>query len=80
LAKKKRVRTRSGEGRRRRSRLDELSEEGGPQEAAAFIAEAVSDLAALARQHKLEMIGFLLGMAQLEAEERVRLRGKRKLS
>jgi hypothetical protein len=67
-------------GRRRRSRTDELSGEGGPDEAAVFIAETVADLARLAHRHRLEMLGFLLRMAQLEAEERVRLRSKRKLS
>ena len=46
----------------------------------AFIAETVAELARLARRHKLEMLGHLLGMAQLEAEERLRLRSKRKLS
>jgi hypothetical protein len=34
----------------------------------------------LARRHKLDLLGRLLKMAQMEAEERVRLRGKRKLS
>jgi hypothetical protein len=57
-----------------------LSGEGGPDEAAAFIAETVADLARLAHRHRLEILGFLLRMAQLEAEERVRLRSKRKLS
>jgi hypothetical protein len=57
-----------------------LSGEGGPDEAAVFIAETVADLARLAYRHRLEILGFLLRMAQLEAEERVRLRSKRKLS
>jgi hypothetical protein len=47
---------------------------------AAFIAETVTDLARLAHRHRLETPGFLLRMAQLEAEERVRLRSKRRLS
>ena len=54
--------------------------EGGPDEAAAVIAETAADLARLARRHKLDMLGHLLGMAQLEAEEHLRLRGKRSLS
>ena len=46
----------------------------------AFIAETVADLGKLARRHRLEILGHLLGMAQLEAEEHLRLRSKRKLS
>ena len=54
--------------------------EGGPDEAVAFIAETVADLVKLAKRHKLEILRHLLAMAQLEAEERLRLRSKRKLS
>jgi hypothetical protein len=54
--------------------------DGGPEEAAAFIAESVAELARVARRHKLGVLVRLLEMAQMEAEERVRLRGKRKLS
>jgi hypothetical protein len=55
--------------------------DGGPDEAAAFIAEtAAAALARLARRHRLGMLVHLLEMAQMEAEERVRLRGKRNLS
>ena len=46
----------------------------------AFLAEAVAELSKLAKRHRLEILGHLLGMAQLEAEERLRLRSKRKLS
>ena len=46
----------------------------------AFISETVADLAGLARRHKLDMLSFLLGMAQLEAEEHLRLRSKANLS
>jgi hypothetical protein len=59
---------------------DELPGDGGPDEAAAFIAETTSALAKLARRHRLGMLVRLLDMAQMEAEERVRLRGKRNLS
>ena len=45
-----------------------------------FIAETVAALAILARRHDLGMLIRLLEMAQMEAEEFVRLRGKRKLS
>ena len=54
--------------------------DGGPDEAALFIAETVAALAILARRHDLGMLIRLLEMAQMEAEEFVRLRGKRKLS
>jgi len=46
--------------------------DGGPHEAASFIAESVLELAAVARRHRLETLGFLLDMARLEAEELVR--------
>jgi hypothetical protein len=54
--------------------------DGGPDEAAAFIAETVAELARVARRHRLGMLVRLLEMAQMEAEDHVRLRGKRKLS
>jgi hypothetical protein len=81
------VLTKTG-GRRRRassggaagSQNDEPPGDGGPDEAAEFIAETVAGLAGLARRHKLGMLIRLLEMAQMEAEERVRLRVKRNLS
>jgi hypothetical protein len=60
--------------------VEESDGEGGPDEAVAFIAETVADLVKLAKRHKLEILRHLLAMAQLEAEERLRLRSKRKLS
>jgi hypothetical protein len=80
LTKTRGRRTRTNQGNARRSRTEELSGEGGPDEAAAFIAETAAELAGLARRHKLEMLRFLLGMTQLEAEEHLRLRSKRNLS
>jgi hypothetical protein len=59
---------------------DDAPGDGGPDEAAVFIAETVAALAKLARRHKLGVLVRLLEMTQMEAEERVRLRGKRKLS
>ena len=50
-----------------------LLRDGGPREAAGLIAEAVADLLQLARRHGLDMLEFLLDMAQMEAEERIRL-------
>jgi hypothetical protein len=46
----------------------------------AYIAESVADLARLARRHNLEMLVRLLEMAQMEAQDRIQLRGKRNLS
>jgi hypothetical protein len=63
-----------------RERTVERGEEGGPDEAVAFIAETVAELAKLAERHRLEVLRHLLGMAQLEAEERLRTRSKHKLS
>jgi hypothetical protein len=54
--------------------------DGGPDEAAVLIAETTAELARVARRHKLGMLVRLLEMARMEAEEWVRLRGKRKLS
>ena len=64
----------------RQPRTSERGEEGGPDEAVAFIAETVAELVKLAERHRLEVLGHLLGMAQLEAEERLRTRSKHKLS
>ena len=61
-------------------RTADRGEEGGPDEAVAFIAETVAELVKLAERHRLEVLGHLLGMAQLEAEERLRTRSKHKLS
>jgi hypothetical protein len=46
----------------------------------AYIAENVADLARLARRHNLEILVRLLEMAQMEAQDRIRHRGKRNLS
>jgi hypothetical protein len=62
------------------SQNDETPGVGGPDEAAVFIAQTVAALARLARRHRLGMLVRLLEMTQMEAEERIRLRGKRKLS
>jgi hypothetical protein len=77
-------RKRKASGKKRDSppeeRITERGEEGGPDEAVAFIAETVAELVKLAERHRLEVLSHLLGMAQLEAEERLRTRSKRKLS
>ena len=61
--------------RRRRSTPTETDEpvgDGGPDEAACFIAGAVSELVPIARRFRLETLAYLLDMALMEAEERVR--------
>ena len=73
-------RKRAASGKFRGSPTDERGGEGGPDEAVAFIAETVAELTKLAARHRLDVLRHLLGMAQLEAEERLRLRSKRKLS
>ena len=80
MSKTKGGRKRASSGKGKRTRDDEPHGEGGPDEAAAFIAETAADLVKLARSHRLEMLGHLLRMAELEAEEYLRLRGKQKLS
>lgn len=50
--------------------------DGGPVEAAHYIKGAVSDLARLARRHRLDMLAYLLDMAHLEAEARLRPQGR----
>ena len=78
--KKSDRRRRASTGKDRHPGADEPRGDGGPDEAAAFIAENVADLARLAQRHRLEMLGHLLRMSQLEAEEHVRLRSKPRLS
>ena len=73
-------RTRPSSGRKGRSPTDDPPGEGGPDEAATFIAETLADLARIARRHHLDMLVSLLEMARMEADERIRLRGKDKLS
>jgi hypothetical protein len=73
----KRARVTSGAQARPRN---EEPEEGGVDEAVAFIAEQVSALRTLAARHKLDVLHHLLGMTKLEADEHLRLRSKRKLS
>jgi len=53
----------------RSANLPYTARDGGPKEAAAFIAEHLIGLARLARHHKLDMLGFLLDMALMEAKE-----------
>ena len=72
-------RARAASGVQERSRNEEPGE-GGADEAVAFIAEQTAALRKLAERHKLDVLHYLLGMTQLEADEHLRLRTKRKLS
>ncbi|NPU13707.1 hypothetical protein HL667_28280 [Bradyrhizobium sp. 83012] len=47
--------------------------------AAALIAEVTAGLSQLAQRHNLDMLDYLLRMANLEAEEHLRLRSKHRL-
>jgi hypothetical protein len=81
MASKKTGRKRRPSGsRRRRVVVIGPPEEADPDEAVAFIAELLADLARIARRHRLDLLTHLLSMAHLEAEEHVRLRSRRKLS
>ncbi|WP_426615617.1 hypothetical protein [Bradyrhizobium sp. McL0616] len=79
MAKPGKRRARAASGAEGRSRNEEPGE-GGADEAVAFIAEQVTALRKLAERHKLDVLHYLLGMTQLEADEHLRLRTKRKLS
>jgi hypothetical protein len=65
---------------KRRSLASEPPGEGGPDEAASFIAETLGNLSRLARRHRLDHLCYLLAVAQMEAEEHLRLRSRRRLS
>jgi hypothetical protein len=80
LTKPTRKRKRMSPSREPRQLPDDISEEGGADEATALIAETTQKLARIARRHNLEMLDYLLRMTHLEAEERLRLRSRRKLS
>ena len=79
MTKTGRRRTPQSSDKDRRPQTDDPPGDGGPEEAIAFIAETVADLAQLARRHQLDLLVRLLEMAQMEAQERIRLRGKRNL-
>jgi hypothetical protein len=52
-----------------RSPGGEPARDGGPEEAASFIAEQLADLAQLARRHGHDTLALLLDMALMEAQE-----------
>ena len=55
--------------RKKRKPAVKSARDGGPKEAADFIAEHLVDLARLARRHKLGTLGLLLDMSLTEARE-----------
>jgi hypothetical protein len=63
--------------RKKRKPAAKPARDGGPNEAADFIAEQLVDLARLARRHKLGTLGLLLDMSLMEAREKARRRAKR---
>ena len=68
---------RNDESRGHKSNAGEIAGDGGPDEAACYLVTAVADLGVIARRHGLETLGFLLDMAQMEAEDIVRFRATR---
>ena len=50
---------------------------GGPEEAALYIKDVLSDLTQIAHRHHLGVLGHLLDMASLEADEILRKSGRR---
>jgi hypothetical protein len=80
LTKIARRRTPASRGRDEDSLTDHPLGDGGPDEAVAFIAQNVADLAQVARRHNFDMLVHLLEMAQMEAQERIQVRRKRDLS
>lgn len=58
---------------------DKAPRDGGPREAAHYISGSLTELASMARRHDLSMLGYLLDMARLEAEQQVKPRAGHKL-
>jgi len=63
--------------RKKRKPAVKPARDGGPKEAAQFVAEQLTDLARLAHRHGLKTLGLLLDMSLMEAREKARRRGKR---
>jgi hypothetical protein len=53
---------------------DEPVRDGGPGEAAHYLQDAITELSQMAHRHGLHTLAYLLDMAQMEANELVRLR------
>jgi hypothetical protein len=63
--------------RNKRKPAAKSARDGGPNEAAALIAQLLADLARLARRHRLRTLGLLLDMSLMEARKITGLRSKR---
>jgi hypothetical protein len=63
--------------RKKRKPATKSGRDGGPAEAASFVAEQVAGLAQVAHRHKLGILGLLLDMSLMEAKQIVRLSAKR---
>jgi hypothetical protein len=50
----------------------EPDRDGGPKEAAAFIAETLLNLTSICHRHRFDTLGYLLNMAHMEADGLVR--------
>jgi hypothetical protein len=64
--------------RKKRKPAAKSARDGGPKEAADFIAEQLIDLARMARRHKLGTLGLLLDMSLMEAKAIARGKRSRK--
>jgi hypothetical protein len=62
--------------RNKRKPAAKSARDGGPKEAAGFIAQQLAGLAGVAHRHGLKTLGLLLDMSLMEAKEKAR-RGKR---
>ncbi len=58
-----------------RVRMAENDQTGDPDSVANYVAAMSADLAVMARRHGLDTLGYLLEMAQLEAENITRYDG-----
>jgi hypothetical protein len=59
-------------------RIEPPPEPADREAAAAYLAELTGDLAAIARRHGLDALGYLLDMAKLEAENATRHMNRRR--
>ena len=51
-------------------------EDGGAEEAAAFVAETLLNLTVICQRHRFETLGYLLDMARMEADGLIRTHRK----
>jgi hypothetical protein len=80
LAKTGRKQTRSSPRSEKQSPLREPPRDESSADAVNFIAETAANLGRLAQHHKLDLLSYLLGMVEMEAEEHGKLLKRRRLS